>query len=242
MHSGTDQAVRRIAEQAGDVIVSVDLGGVISYASPALRTFGYAPDDVVGRTGLDLVHPDDRPRFIENTQALLRGELVDGANRQHRFRCADGRWAWIEGAPQLLHDAAGELVGFVNVLRDITARREQSDLFEVAFEKAAIGKALVGLDGRLLRVNQAFARMVGYAASELLELDFQSLTFPADLDADLERLRSLRAGDTDSYTLDKRYVRRDGACVWGRLSVSMVREPDGSPKHYIAQIQDLTDQ
>lgn len=124
MQTVSDHDVRRLAEHTRDILISVDRTGVISYASPAVRIFGYAPEDIVGQTGLDLVHPQDRDSLERNTAALLRGELGAGADRQHRFRCADGRWAWVEGAPRLLRNETGELIGFVNVLRDVTARRE----------------------------------------------------------------------------------------------------------------------
>lgn len=141
-----------------------------------------------------------------------------------------------------MRNSAGEIVGTVNVMRDVTERREQLDLFEAAFERAAVGMALVGLDGRFLSANKAFARILDRPQAELMDLDFQTLTFPEDLDADLDLLRQLTAGEIESYVLDKRYVRPDGALVWGRLSVAMVRHTDGTPKHYVAQVQDQTEQ
>jgi PAS domain S-box-containing protein len=118
----------------------------------------------------------------------------------------------------------------------------QAELFESAFRHAPIGKALVGLDGRFLRINEAFARITGYDAAALLELDFQTITHPDDLDADVEQLRRLTARELDSYQLDKRYIRADGETVWVRLSVSMVSDSDGTPRHYVAQVQDQTEQ
>jgi PAS domain-containing protein len=69
------------------------------------------------------------------------------------------------------------------------------------------------------------------------ELDFQSITHEDDLDADLNLLRQLNDGAIDRYQLDKRYLHADGRIIWVHLAVSMVRNPDGSPKHYIAQVQ-----
>src|SRR3989344_3247916 len=312
MNSASDHEVRRIAEGTGDIIVSVDRAGTITYASPAIRTFGYAPEDLVGQTGLAFVHPKDRGRFAENTAALLRGEtgellgfvnalrdvtarrqaeaalresearfkliaesspdiilqtdrrgrmvfvspavraygyepadllgreqaefvhaddlaqvtanqrqtlqdevVEDPGRRANRYRTGGGRGVWLEGNPRALHDDGGEVIGTVNVLRDVTTRRAQSDLFETAFVHAPSAKGRAGLDGRFLRVNAAFARMLGYTATELLGLDFQTLTHPDDLDTDLALLGQLIGGEIESYTLDKRYVRKDGALVWG---------------------------
>jgi PAS domain S-box-containing protein len=120
--------------------------------------------------------------------------------------------------------------------------REQADLFEAAFQHAAIGMALVGLDGAFLRVNDVFCRIVGISQAVLLNLDLQSLTHADDLDADGGLRQQLRLGEIDSYQLDKRYLHADGRIIWVRLAVSMVRNPDGAPRHYVAQVQDKTDQ
>ncbi|MDB5460813.1 MAG: domain S-box protein, partial [Caulobacteraceae bacterium] len=118
---------------------------------------------------------------------------------------------------------------------------QRVELFENAFQHAAIGMALVGLDGRFLKINRAFCALLGYPQSHMLTLDFQSITHPDDLDADLTDLSRLRAGEIPSYSMDKRYFRADGSIVWVRLTASLIAELDGSPKHFIAQVQDLTE-
>jgi len=239
----SEARLRMIAESSPDIIVQTDLDARLVYVSTAIRVYGYEPTALLGQSLASLIHPDDLARGAENRLKALRGESnPDASQRSNRYRTGDGRWVWLEGNPRALHDDAGELIGTVNVLRDVTAKREQWELFEASFEHAAIGKAIVGVDGRFLRVNQAFARMLGYSQAGLRELDFQVLTFPDDIDADQAQLRRLRDGEIESYTLDKRYVRSDGALIWGRLSVSLVRHVDGAPKHYVAQVQDQTEQ
>ena len=119
---------------------------------------------------------------------------------------------------------------------------ENGELFENAFRHAPIGMALVGTDGRWLRVNAAVTQMLGYSEDELLEIDFQSVTHPEDLDADMELVRSVLAGEIDSYRMEKRYFHRHGHTVWGLLSVSLVRDEWGRPRNFVSQIQDITDQ
>ena len=236
-----------IAEHTSDVIIRVNREGRVTYVSPSVRNFGYEPEELLGGFRLDLFHPDDREGFAANSAALMRGELDAEVQRQHRFRKADGEWVWVEGNPQIVRDAAGQPIEFVNIFRDVTRRRaledrvrEQAELFEAAFQYAAIGMALVGLDGTFLRINEAFCRITGYPAPAMLALDFQTITHPEDLDADLGLLEQLTAGELDSYNMDKRYVRADGAVVWVHLTVSMVRNGDGTPRYYVAQVQDLT--
>src|SRR5688572_12466717 len=100
---------------------------------------------------------------------------------------------------------------------------------------------LVGLDGRLLAVNQALCTLLGYDEDELASRGFQELTHPDDLDLDLDYFARALAGEINSYRMRKRYIRSDGAIVWGDLSVALVRRPDGSPHHFISQILDVTE-
>jgi len=112
--------------------------------------------------------------------------------------------------------------------------------FRGAFDHAPIGMALVGLDGRFLLVNRALCTMVDYGEAELLALDFQAITHPDDLAADIEQARRLVAGEADGYTLEKRYRQRTGRIIWAQVSVSLVRDEEGTPRYFISQIEDIT--
>jgi PAS domain S-box-containing protein len=109
---------------------------------------------------------------------------------------------------------------------------------ESAFHYAAIGKAIVGLDGSFLRVNRALCELVGYSEEELLAVSFQEITHPADLDDDLDFVRQMIAGEIDTYQMEKRYLGKDGTSIPVLLSVSLVRSPDGEPLRFVSQIQD----
>jgi diguanylate cyclase (GGDEF)-like protein/PAS domain S-box-containing protein len=101
--------------------------------------------------------------------------------------------------------------------------------------------ALVGLDGHWLKVNQAVCSMTGWAETELLARTFQDITHPDDLDAGLAQVEMLRAGRISGYQMEKRYLTRDGAQIWVLLSVSLARSADGSPCHFISQIEDVSE-
>ncbi len=116
------------------------------------------------------------------------------------------------------------------------------DLWRLTLQHSPIGMVLVGLDGALLMVNRAMCTMLGYDAESLTRKDFQELTHPADLEGDLEQFGRAVAGEIDSYRRRKRYVHADGHIVWGDLSVALVRGQDGSPRHLISQILDVTEQ
>ncbi len=109
-----------------------------------------------------------------------------------------------------------------------------------AFEHAALGIALVAPDGRWLRVNRALCGMVGYTEQELLATNFQTITHPDDMGADLEFVRQMLAGEIQRYEMEKRYFHRLGHVIWVLLSVSLVRDADGAPKYFISQLQNIT--
>jgi diguanylate cyclase len=127
--------------------------------------------------------------------------------------------------------------------RDLIERERDDarDLFETAFSYAPIGMALVGLNGRWLRVNRAFCRMTGWSQQELLERTFQELSHPDDLSDDLALMQQLLGGEIDDYRTEKRYLTRSGGHTWALQSVSLVRDEFGQPKHLIAQVQDIDD-
>lgn len=118
--------------------------------------------------------------------------------------------------------------------------RSGEEQFHTAFKYAAIGIALVGLDGSWLEVNQALCGIVGYSEQELLTKTFQDITHPDDLDTDLTYVRQLLGGELESYQMEKRYFHKLGHEVWVLLSVSLVHDIQGKPLHFISQIQDIT--
>lgn len=121
------------------------------------------------------------------------------------------------------------------------ALRETEEHFRNAFDYAAIGMALVSPQGGWLRVNPALCDLIGYTEEELLRSNFQFVTHQDDVDNDLANLYRLMQGETLTCQVEKRYVHRSGQTVWALNNVSLVRDIDGAPVHFIFQIQDITE-
>jgi PAS domain S-box-containing protein len=121
-----------------------------------------------------------------------------------------------------------------------TIVRESEERFRRAFDDAPIGMALVDVEGRWLRVNPATCAMFDYGEEELLKTNFQSITHPDDLGADLELMRRLLAGEIRDYKMEKRYFKKNGEIVHALLSVSQVRDDGGQPLYFVAQILNIT--
>lgn len=121
------------------------------------------------------------------------------------------------------------------------ALRESEQRFRSTFASAPVGIAHVGLEGRWLRLNEALCRITGYPPEELETLTFADITHPDDLEADWAQARRLVNGEISRYSMEKRYLRRDGAFIWVNLTVSLERDDAGRPLHYIAVVEDISE-
>ena len=119
--------------------------------------------------------------------------------------------------------------------------RQSEEKFRSAFDYAAIGMALVSPTGKFIKVNSSLCELLGYQADELLQKNFQDITYADDLDTDLEFTRQMLAGEIKTYQMEKRYINKSGHLVWVQLSVSLVRDEANTPLYFISQIQDISE-
>ncbi|WP_440994958.1 sensor domain-containing diguanylate cyclase [Arhodomonas sp. SL1] len=126
--------------------------------------------------------------------------------------------------------------------RSTIDRLDQSnELFESVFQYAPIGMALIDTTGHILRSNEALTGILGYSDAALFGKHVREFTHPEDIEHNMALLEQTLAGEHGSYRMEKRYLHRDGAVIWGLLSVSLVRDGEGAPQYFIAQIQDITE-
>jgi PAS domain S-box-containing protein len=199
--------------------------------------------------GLELLHPDGRPYEIEEwplRRSIASGERVRGEEIIHLL--ADGTQVWARYDSSPIYDEEGRIVMGVLVAQDITEQKrteeeleESEGRFDATFEQAAVGIAHTALDGRWLRVNWRLCDFLGYTREELLQKTFQDITHPDDLEPNLEGRRQLLAGEIESFSMERRHIRKDGSIVWGNLTVSLVGEPSGEPAYFIAVIEDTSE-
>ncbi|MGH3145642.1 MAG: PAS domain S-box protein [Rubrobacter sp.] len=155
---------------------------------------------------------------------------------------------WVRAFIYPLEDEAGNIREVILMHEDITERRlaeealeHSEERFRATFEQAAVGMAQVSLDGRWLMVNQKLCEIVGYSAEEMDGLAFQDITHPADLESDLEHVRLLLAREIETYSMEKRYFRKDGSIVWIDLTVSLVRGATGEARYFVSVIEDISE-
>ncbi len=236
-----------ILSQLHDYVIITDPQGRILFVSPQLLQLGSRrQEDVIGQPFTKLFmarYGADQP-----PEEILQATL-------------DGGWQGVietlvdPDAPHILdarsfpiRDTSGEIIAMMGIAEDRTfrhevldelSRREQQMRF--TFDDAPIGAAVIGLDGRAIRVNSELCRMTGYTREEMEGKSFQDLTHPDDVDMTRAQYDQLIQGKLDQYQMDKRYVCKDGSGLWVSLSVRLVRDRDGQPLYALAMMEDISD-
>ncbi len=146
---------------------------------------------------------------------------------------------WTKEEKKLFTEIARRTSDGLSSVLFLRELQENEQRFRSTFEQAAVGIAHVAPDGRWLRVNQKLCDIVGYSREELLQKTFPDITYPEDLDASMEYVRQALAGEIPTYSMEKRYIRKDGSLVWINLTVSVVRNVSGDPTYFIAVIEDI---
>ena len=234
-----------IVSSSDDAIVSKNLDGVItSWNKSAERIFGYTAEEVVGKHITLIIPPDHRDEEAGILARLRKGERIDHFQTVRMRK--DGTTLDVSLSISPVRDATGKVIGASKVARDITAQkraqqaaRESEERFRLTFENAAVGIAHVGQDGRWLRVNNKLCEIVGYSRQELLQKRYQDITHPEDLDRDIDSKARVASGVDETYSTEKRYVRKDGSIAWVYLTVSALRDARGKLVHFISVLQDI---
>jgi PAS domain S-box-containing protein/putative nucleotidyltransferase with HDIG domain len=245
---------RVLTETMKDVVWTMDPVSMRTlYVSPSVeRLRGYKPEEIIGLPVDAALATESAPRvhvlITEWVAAFEEGRLSesDYFTEEIQQPCKDGSLVWIEVVTHLYRNPETGRIEIAGVSRDITARKqaeralaESDELFRAAFEQAAVGMAQVGLDGRFLRVNGALCKMLGYSGEELLGLTFSEITHPEESGRDQDKLKSMLAGESATYRVEKRYSRKDGSTVWANLTVALARDEDGEPKCFVDVIEDI---
>jgi PAS domain S-box-containing protein len=203
------------------------------------------PAMVIGRSHYDLF-----PHIPARWRALHTKMLGDGQAQRHAadpFPQADGSLEWISWSMSAWRTDDGAIGGLVLYCEYVTASVEERLRLEAAearyhavFETAAVGVARVATDGRFLEVNGGFCAALGYSREELLSTTFQAITHSEDLADDVSRVEAMLNGRIETFSMEKRYLRKTGEVVWGALTVSLVRKADGTPDYFVSVVEDIT--
>jgi PAS domain S-box-containing protein len=202
------------------------------------------PDEVIGSTVRE-IWPKAPPRWRDINARALEGEELDLGEDFVQRR--DGRGVWLRRQVKPWRDACGRIGGLLVVGDLITEQVEARHAlagsearFRATFENAAVGISHVAPDGRFLRFNAAFSRLLGWPADELITKSVWEISHPDDLAVELPQLEQLRDGKIDSYSLDKRNRRKDGTFIWTHRTTSCVRDSNRSIDYFVSVLEDIS--
>jgi PAS domain S-box-containing protein len=249
----TSERFYQLANNITDVfwMRSPDFRRVV-YVSPAFeKIWGRPPEELYSNPTkwVEFIFAEDRERVTTAFEQFQKSDSTGGAlDIEYRIVWPAGEIRWIRARGFQIRDANGQIIRYAGVITDITERkwaeaalRKSEAQLRVLFEGAAIGMALVNPEGRPMQCNPAICRMLGYTEAELCRTTFDNLTHPDDVEEGRNRYRSLIAGERDHYEMTKRYIRKDGQIVWGRLTVSLVKQDKDVPSLAIGMVQDITE-
>ncbi len=224
-------------------IVISNLEGYLTYANQSfLKMWGYDEKEVMGTHILKFCQKE---KEVAEVIEALQDEGWVGETKARR---KDGSLFDVSFSASMVKDKDGNPKCMMGSFIDVTERKkmeeslqESEERFRDAFETAAIGMALVALDGHWMKVNLSLSNIVGYSEQELMDKTFQDITHPDDLGKDLTYVKRLIAGDIPYYHMEKRYFHKQGHIVWIYLSVSLVHDTRGNPLYFVSQIEDITE-
>ncbi len=241
----SEERFRTLVEQASDAFFLHDMSGrLIDVNGRAGEWLGYSRESLRSMSMAD-IHKDFD---LELAQALWSGILPGEVRTVYgQYRRHDSSSFPVECQVSTC-DVGGRRL-LLTLARDVSERRETEQhvrdseaRFRGTFDNAAVGMAHVAPNGKWLRVNQRLCDIVGYTRDELMPITFADITHPDDLRADWELAASLLRGDRDTYSMKKRYIRKDSGIVWVNLTVSLLRDPAGQPECFISVAEDITSQ
>lgn len=240
---------RRLAEaqriaRLGSFELDVITGEVI-WSDQHFHILGLEPGTRPSRElFVSMVHPDDRSAVRQAwADVITRGIPLD---LDYRIIRADSEELWVNAraVPEFAED--GTVAKLAGTLRDNTgrvladrARQAAETRFEIGFEQAEIGTAILNLEGTPVRVNPALCRLLGRPAELLVGRSWADFNHPDDVSPDPMVAARLAAG-FDTYSDERRYVQPDGTIVWASTHGTMVRDEAGRPQYFLAQFLDIT--
>ena len=210
------------------------------------KVFNLNESEAIGKTDYELFDAEVAKALEANDRIVI--ETKKPITVEEKVYQTDGQpHVYLSLKFPLLNDR-GQVVSIVGIAKDITedkkiksALQKSETMFSNTFEQAAVGIAHIALDGRWLRVNQKICEIVGYGKAELLQKTFEDITHPEDLHLDSKYVRQVLADEIKTYSIEKRYIRKNNQLIWVNLTVSLVRNSLGKPDYFINVVEDISD-
>lgn len=245
----SESHLRTLIKTIPDLIWLKDTNGVyLSCNRMFERFFGAGEVDIIGKTDYDFVDRELAEFFRENDRKAMEAGKPT-SNEEWVTFADDGHRACLDTIKTPIYDSDGTLLGVLGIGRDITERKHAEQViqasekrFRAIFDQAPIAIALVDLQGHPIMSNLHLSKMLGYTKEELSKMMFTELTYPEDIDKDLNQFNELVAGKISGYSMEKRFIHKNGTIIWANLFISTLNDDTGSPQEIIGMVEDITEQ
>ena len=241
----SEKKYRELVELAQEGIWVIDSNSRTTFVNPSMeKMLGYDEGEMLGKEIFSFM--DEREIEIATRNVERRKE---GIAEQHDFEYIrkDGERITVTMQVAPIMDENGDYAGSIAGVIDITKRREiekalQKNELRIRkyFEQGLLGMAITSREKVWIEANDALCTMFGYSHEELSELTWEEITHPEDLEANLLLFDRIESGEIDSYSLDKRFLRKNGSILYAELSASAIRKEDGSVDYLITLVNDIT--
>ena len=238
----------RIVEESLDEILIFDAKTFrfLQVNRGARENLGYSMQELSAMTPLD-VKPQVTPeQFMEIAAPLLNGEQKR-VEFETVHRRKDGSPYNVEAHLQLA-ELDNKSV-FVAYDRDITARkraeetlRKSEERFRSVFEQAGVAVGVAeSRTGRFVQINSKYADLIGYSNEEITKKTWMEISYPDDIQENLDKTHDLAKGKISEFSLEKRLIHKDGSVIWINLTVSPIWNSGETPKQHIVIVEDITE-
>jgi PAS domain S-box-containing protein len=235
-----------LIKYAPTAIYEIDVEGTrfLSFNDAFCSITGYSRDELSDMAPAELLDNESKGLFADRIRRKLSGDEAD-ESVEYKVRKKDGSIIYVTlntSFSEHFPDTALVIGHDVTERRKMEeALRESEERFRSVFERTAIGMVLGDLDGRVIRSNEAFEKMLGYNKGELYLKNYSNFTAAEDLEIERSLLSDLITGKTDYYKIEKRYIRKDGRRIVTQLTVSAIKGTSGDPLYVIVLAEDVTE-
>ena len=216
----------------------------LAYSQKWLTDYNIKEENIVGKSHY-AIFPEIGDKWKKDHSDCLNGKILK--SDEDRFERLNGTVQWLTWEIKPWYTDENKIGGIIMYTADITEKKEieaklkiSEETFRGNFENAAIGMAIVSLDGKWEKVNHSLCIILGYTDSELLHSNFKDITYSEDLEADEKAIVKLLNNTVNYIHLEKRYIHKKGHLISVILSVSLVKDENGKPLHFLAQIINIT--
>jgi len=244
---GKESRYQALIENQIEMICCFQSDSTITFVNEAYcRFFNKNSEELIGHKILSLIPEDDRDRLFESVSNLNPNQPI--VTHEHRVVAPKGEVRWHKWTYRAIFNEQNKLKEYQAVGWNITENkrveeelRESEQVFRKMFEDSMDGMVLTDKTGKYIKVNKALSKILGYSQEELVTMDTSDITYPGDVNQHSDVAQQVFAGESEGFSIEKRYVHKNGDIVWSDTTVFPIRDAEGNFKFMVGRLRDITE-